>query len=70
MRQKLVSMAEEKKENLKTSISRLPRDCAVCVTMDLWSSRKMVSFLGMTVHFVEAEPGKETSLQSHLLAFK
>ncbi|KAF0292019.1 hypothetical protein FJT64_009911 [Amphibalanus amphitrite] len=36
--------------------------------MSLWSSRKLVALLGMTVHFVTPEP--QAKLESHLLAFK
>ncbi|KAF0303515.1 hypothetical protein FJT64_024505 [Amphibalanus amphitrite] len=68
VRQQLLSLAEGKKAALKKSLLLLPKDTTVCLTMDLWSSRKLIAFLGMTVHFVALEP--EAKLESQLLAFK
>jgi hypothetical protein len=47
---KLPSLFGEIKEKLR-SILLVP--AFVCVTVDLWTDRKMRSFMGITVHFME-----------------
>lgn len=56
-------LAKEKREWIKT---RLAGAQSVSVTTDIWSDRKMRSFLGIAAHAV-IEKKDELDLQSHLL---
>ena len=59
-------MMKAKKELIR---SRLAEVSSVSVTTDIWSDRKMRSFLGVTAHTVTVdERNQELSLQSYLLA--
>ena len=43
----------------------LASDGSVALTMDLWSNRQLMSYIGMTLHLAE-----EGGLRTHLLCFR
>ena len=49
-RGQLLHAAGVLQEELKDKIRKLPTDSTVALTMDLWSNRQLLSFLGMTLH--------------------
>ncbi|XP_043218614.1 E3 SUMO-protein ligase ZBED1-like isoform X1 [Amphibalanus amphitrite] len=61
-----ISSAEAVKKELKETLARLPPDQAVSLTMDLWTNRQLLSFLGITAHFVS----EKHCLRADLLAFR
>ena len=65
LRGHVLEASEAQKRKLKDRLQDLPADRTVTITLDLWSSRSLLSYLGMTVHFVESE-----RLQAELLAFR
>jgi hypothetical protein len=54
--------SNEKQNKVKTCLQQAP---SVCLTLDLWSNRQMIDFLGMTAHFIQ-----NWTLHSVMLACK
>ena len=52
LRKQLLDAASLVQEELKGRIRNLATDATVALTMDLWSNRQLLSFLGMTFHIV------------------
>ena len=65
LRAKVVEASDQKKEQLKKQLRDLPADRAVTLTLDLWSSRSLLSYFGVTVHFIQ-----DGTLRAELLAFR
>jgi hypothetical protein len=63
-----VNIAVNKKFQLKRALlqSKLQGAEYVTLTLDMWSDRRMRSFMGITVHFLSTD----MKLQSYLLDFK
>ena len=65
MRGMVVTKASERKEALKETMAILASDHTVSLTLDLWTNRQLLSYMGVTVHFVNFH-----KLEAHLLTFR